>query len=80
MALHIKDPDAEKAVRRLAQSRGTSLTEAVRQACMEALQRELPKHSLRERLDAIYGLVESAPPTGELADKAFFDELWGEAD
>jgi antitoxin VapB len=80
MALHIKDPEAEAAVRKLAASRGVTLTEAVRQACLEALQLHLRNRPLKEKLDVIYRLVESAPATGEFANKAFFDELWGDKD
>jgi antitoxin VapB len=44
MALNIKDPETEKAVRTLAKRRGLSLTEAVRQA----VRSELDKDELSE--------------------------------
>lgn len=44
MALNIKDPETEKAVRQLARRRGLSLTEAVRMA----VRRELDKDELSE--------------------------------
>ena len=40
MPLHIKDEAATEAVRRLAQARKITLTEAVREACAEALERD----------------------------------------
>lgn len=80
MALHIKDADAEAAVRKLAQFRRSSLTEAVRVACEEKLAREQRKMSARALLADIHAEMRALPRTGEKADKAFFDELWGESD
>lgn len=78
MALHIKDDNATAAVRELAAARGVSLTDAVRAACEEALARDRRARPVAERLAEVHARVKSAKPTGQKADKAFFDEEWGE--
>ena len=80
MALHIRDAEAERAVRELAQARNVSLTEAVRSACTDALKDVRRNVSPEELLADIHARIRSYPKTGEKADKAFFDELWGEND
>lgn len=55
-----------------------TLTEAVRVACEEALEREERARPLAERLADIHERVRAAAPTGRKADKAFFDRDWGE--
>ncbi len=80
MALHIKDPEAEEAVRTLARLRKTSLTDAVKDACQQMLKREWRNIPVAERLAEVHAMVRAMPRTGEKADKAFFDELWGETD
>jgi antitoxin VapB len=78
MPLHIKDEAAAEAVRRLARVRNLSLTETVRIACEEALERDDRARPIAERLADIHALVRAAPRTGRKADKAFFDREWGE--
>ena len=80
MALHIKDPKAEELVREVARTQGTTLTQAVRIACEEKLARDRRKVSPEELLADIHARIRAYPKTGEKADKAFFDELWGEND
>jgi len=51
MALNIKDPETEKAVRTLARRRGVSLTEAVRQAVKSELDSDaLPEQEKARRI------------------------------
>ena len=76
MAFHIKDPATDAAVRRLAAERGISLTAAVRLAVENELKRS--RRPLVERVDEIIRTLERSPPTGLKADKAFFDELYGD--
>lgn len=82
-SLFIKDPITAERVERMARQLGTSKTETVRQA-MDALEQRVGKavrekeNSLLERLDAWRAAHPLPPPTGLKADKAFFDELWGE--
>jgi len=78
MPLHIKDDAATEAVRRLARIRKLTLTEAVRVACEEALQREERARPIPERLADIHARVRAVARTGRKADKAFFDREWGE--
>lgn len=80
-SLYIKDSETAEAVARLAKKRGVTKTQAVRDAVLRA-EAELP--SLAERLDWISWIhrhrsANPLPkPTGQPADKAFFDEMWGE--
>ena len=78
MPLHIKDPIATDAVRKFAEVRKLSLTEAVRIACQEALEREERARPLPELLRDLHARVRAARRTGRKADKAFFDREWGE--
>jgi antitoxin VapB len=76
--LHIKDHAATEAVRRLARLRNLSLTETVRIACEEALERDDRARPIAERLADIHARVRAAPRKGRKADKTFFDREWGE--
>ena len=78
MPLHIKDKAATDAVRRLAQVRNLTLTDAVRVACEEALARDDRARPVADRLEALHRRVRAFPRTGQKADKAFFDREWGE--
>lgn len=78
MPLHIKDETATQAVRKLAQSRNISLTDAVRQACVEALERDKHRKRLIDRLAPIFQTLDALPRTGPELDKAFFDAEWGD--
>ena len=80
MAIHVRDPRTDEVVRKLAQKRGIGLTEAIREAVEEALEREDQKLSLWERTAGIRARVASYPKTGLEADKAFYDSLSGEDD
>ncbi len=77
MTFYVKDPATDKAVRRLAKIRGTTLTETIREAVENELQRER-RETLPARLDAIAQRLSKYPKTGLEADKAFYDELSGE--
>lgn len=78
MVLHVRDARTDALVRELAQKRGISLTEAVREAVEEALTREERKQSLWARTADLRAKVESHPLTGKPADKQFFDSLSGQ--
>jgi antitoxin VapB len=80
MAFHVRDPKTDAAVRKLAAQRGIGITEAVREAAEEALERDGKKLSLWERTADIRARIASYPDTGLKADKAFFDDLWGQGD
>jgi antitoxin VapB len=78
MPLHIKDEAASEAVRRLARARKLTLTEAVRSACEEALERDDRARPVAERLADIHQRVRRLAGTREGADEAFFDREWGD--
>jgi antitoxin VapB len=71
MALHIRDERVDRLVRQLAHERGIGLTEAVGLA----VENELGKGSVLDRVRAIQDRIASYPKTGLKADKAFFDSL-----
>lgn len=75
MTFYVKDPETDRAVRKLAKLKGTTLTEAIRSAVQAELERE--KSEVNEKaIDAIIAKVASWPDTGLKADKAFFDSLY----
>ena len=74
MALHIRDEETERLVRNLAALQKLGLTEAVRLA----VENELKRIPLRDRIRPIQDRIAAAGRTGLVADKAFFDELCGE--
>lgn len=60
MALNIKDPETEKAVRQLARRRGLSLTEAVRMAVRSELDKdELSEEEKARRVAAAMARMEA---------------------
>ena len=80
MAFHIRDPQTDAVVRKLAQRKGVGITEAIRIAAQNELEREESTPSLWERTADLRAEVASWPDTGKKADKAFFDEMWGQGD
>ena len=79
MALHIRDEETDRLVRLLAERKRIPLTQAVKLAVGNELRREDETLSLWERLKPIRDRVTSRPNTGLEADKAFYDELSGDA-
>ena len=78
MPLYIKDDATAELVARLASERGLSKQDAVKLAVQAELARTTAEVPLRERLAAWHAANPLPPPTGFVADKAFFDELSGE--
>jgi antitoxin VapB len=79
MALHVKDKATDKAVRRLAQLKGKTLTETIREAVEHEYERTRGEIPLTERLRPIQDQFAALRRPGGLpADKAFFDELSGD--
>jgi antitoxin VapB len=79
MAIHVREPEADRAVRRLAARLDVSLTDAIRISATNELARaEAKKDTLKVRLAKIQKRVAAYKPTGKLADKAFFDDLSGD--
>lgn len=74
MTFYVKDPKTDKAVRKLAKLKGTTLTEAIRVAVVAALEREKEEEN-EAAIDRLIAKVASWPDTGLKADKAFYDSL-----
>ena len=77
MPLYIKDDATAELVARLATKRGISKQDAVRLAVQAELDRIAEAIPLRERIAAWRKEHPVPPPTGQKADKAFFDDLSG---
>ena len=79
MAFHVRDPETDRVVRALAAQKGTTLTEAIRDACTAELKAiepsARPNAGLRERLKPLLDEMAKYPRTGLEADKAFFASL-----
>ena len=78
MPLYIKDDTTARLVDRLARLRGLSKQDAVKLAVRAELDRTETAVALRDRFAAVRSAHPLPPPTGEAADKAFFDELSGD--
>jgi len=78
MALYVKDDRARELAARLATMLGASKSDVVVAALQEKLDREAKPVSILEKLEKLWAEHPVPPPTGEVADKAFFDELSGE--
>ncbi|WP_020184437.1 type II toxin-antitoxin system VapB family antitoxin [Methylopila sp. 73B] len=79
MAFHVRDPETDRVVRKLAAANGTSLTEAIRRACEQALVEASAGAERERRLAAIAAIqqrVAAYPDNpGVVLDKAFWDSL-----
>jgi antitoxin VapB len=78
MPLYIKDDYTAGLVDQLARLRGLSKQDAVKMAVQAELDRAANLVPLRNRFAAVRAQHPLPPPTGERADKAFFDEVTGE--
>lgn len=79
MPFHVRDPETDALVREYAEQKRVGITEAIKLAVTKA--RAADEAALAEKraaLKAIRDEVASWPRTGEVADKAFFDELSGD--
>jgi antitoxin VapB len=77
MPLYIKDNTTADLVAQLAQLRGLSKQAAVKLAVTAELERAREAIPLRDRFAKLRAAHSLPPPTGELADKEFFDDLSG---
>lgn len=80
MPFHIRDPEADRLARELAAIQGNGITGAVKSALKTKLKEERRKIPLLERIKDITDEIAVAPETGLKADKAWFDEMWGQGD
>ena len=79
MALNIRSEIVSQLAKRLAARKGMNKTDAVRTALENELRRLDEAMPLRDRLRSLQERVLSRPATGQEADKAFYDELSGDA-
>lgn len=78
MAIHLREPATDAAVRRLAATLGVSLTEAIRISAENELKRiSASKTSLEAKVARIQQRARKFTRSGLKADKAFYDDLSG---
>ena len=80
MTLHIQDPETDTLVREVARLRGEEVTQTIKSVFDAELKRQKAKLPLRERVRPIQDEIASWGKTGLVADKAFFDDMWGQGD
>ena len=79
MAFSIKDKATDSAVRRLARLKRSTLTDAIREAVENEYRRSRGAEPLPQRLQRLADRYAQYPLSDEVADKAFFDDLSGDA-
>ncbi len=79
MPRNIRNEAVNQLAEKLAARRQVSKTDAVRMAPENELRRLDEAVPLRERMRSLQDRVLSRPTTGLVADKAFYDELSGNA-
>jgi antitoxin VapB len=79
MPLNIRSEEVNHLAQRLATLKGINKTSAVKLALENELRRAAEAVPLRERLRPLQDHIDTWPPTGAEADKAFFDDLSGDA-
>jgi antitoxin VapB len=77
--LYIKDDYTAGLVEKLAKRRGVTKQDAVKLAVQAALDADAEAVPLAARLESFWQDNPMPPPTGMKADKAFFDDLSGDA-
>ncbi len=79
MPLNIRNEAVNQLAKKLAARRRINKTDAVKLALENELRRIDQAIPLRERLRTLQDRIRARPATGLEADKAFFDELSGDA-
>ncbi|HVA77729.1 MAG TPA: type II toxin-antitoxin system VapB family antitoxin [Candidatus Binataceae bacterium] len=79
MPLNIRNEAVNQLAKKLAARRRINKTDAVKLALENDLRRIDQAIPLRERLRTLQDRIRARPATGLEADKAFFDELSGDA-
>jgi antitoxin VapB len=77
MTFYVKDPATDRAVRKLAKLKGTTLTETIRSAVendLAAIKTSKPDVD-EAAIDALVARFAALPKTGLKADKEFYDSL-----
>ncbi|MGV8856328.1 MAG: type II toxin-antitoxin system VapB family antitoxin [Devosia sp.] len=79
MAFSVKDESTDAAVRRLAKLKNQTLTDTIREAVEHEYQRSRAAVPLIDRLRPLTERYRAFPQSPLQADKAFFDDLSGDA-
>ncbi len=79
MPFHVRDIETDTLVRQLASRKGIGLTDAVKLAVANELQRIDAAAPLAMRLAPLVERVQARRVQPDLTDKAFFDEMSGDA-
>jgi antitoxin VapB len=77
MAFHVRDPETDAAVRKLAALRGKGITETIREAVEAQLKREWDKLPAIERVRDLQAKYKNLPRTDPRTDKEIADDLSG---
>ncbi|MGR4862279.1 type II toxin-antitoxin system VapB family antitoxin [Caulobacter sp. LARHSG274] len=79
MPFHVRDPEADAMLRQYAEEKRVGITDAIKLAVTRAREADAQSRAAKlAELKAIRDRLNSLPRTGEVADKAFFDELSGD--
>lgn len=79
MPFHVRDPETDRAVRRLARLTGKTLTATIREAVEHEYEAVAGRPSLIEKIKAIQEAARKLRRPGGLpADKPFYDDLSGD--
>ncbi len=80
MTIHVRDAEADRLIRELAERRGVSITEAIKFAAASALRSEKQNASSPDdaRIASMIEKWDRLPRTPETSTKEFADGLWGE--
>jgi antitoxin VapB len=78
MPLNIRNEEVNRLAEQLAAIKHVNKTDAVMLALKEELRRTMEAVPLIERIRILQDRILAYPPTGQEADKAFFDSLSGD--
>jgi antitoxin VapB len=83
MTYSIEDPETVEIIRRLAKAKGKPILDAIREACLNELERERSKAPLWNRLQPMIGRVAAHPLRADQTHrnhKEFLDDMWADKD
>jgi len=78
MPLNIRSEEVNRLAEQLAAIKHVTKTDAVKLALEGELRRAIEAVPLRERVKPLQDRILARPPTGDEADKAFYDALSGD--
>jgi antitoxin VapB len=77
LPFHVRDAETDTLVRRLAAETGVGITDSIKLAVANELERRATGQSLAERIKPLQDYIAARRITPEQSDKEFFDELSG---